>query len=134
MAARLRHDFEAAVEDLVCSSFTRPDDEPALPLLLEDARRCNPASQARLFWDHFNQDNQDWRDVLGTISVPTLVVAGTASRIVTSGTAEYMAHAIPGAGLEVFEGGGHALFREQPERFNSMLRQFAARCAAARGG
>jgi non-heme chloroperoxidase len=114
--------IEALVRDVVAPSHDRD-----LPALLADARRADPDAIARLFWDHLHQD---WRDVLPGVRVPALVVAGSASRVGDSvAAARYTAAAIPQARLEIFEAAGHALFREQPDRFNAMLGDFIARCA-----
>jgi non-heme chloroperoxidase len=121
--------WEETVTALVADMFAQPAGDPELPELLADALSSDPEATARLFWDHLNQD---WRDVLRTIRVPTLVVAGSASSIGESvGAANHMAAAIPDARLEVFTGAGHALFREQPERFNELVKGFTSECARA---
>jgi non-heme chloroperoxidase len=127
MTAAFEDDWERSIEALVGDMFSQPENDPDLPRLRADALGADSQATARLFWDHLNQD---WRDVLPTITVPTLVVAGSASRIGDSvGAASYTAMAIPGARLEVFEGAGHALFREQPERFTRLLGEFVEQVA-----
>ncbi|WP_460530675.1 alpha/beta fold hydrolase [Flindersiella endophytica] len=126
MRAALRDDWDAVSEALIRDMFSLPGRDPNADDLLADLRDVDPDSVARLFWDHLNQD---WRDVLPTIAVPTLVLAGGASKIGDSvGAATYLKTAIPDARLSVFEIAGHALFREQPDRFNSMLADFAHVC------
>lgn len=70
----------------------------------------------------------DVRDILPTIRVPTLVVAGEASH---SGidSQRWVAGQIPGARLAVIpagEGGSHFCFLENPDRYNAELRCFLA--------
>jgi non-heme chloroperoxidase len=126
MRASLRDEWAPTITALLGDMSGGPDARA----LLTEALRADPGSIAQLFWDHVNQD---WRDVLGTISLPTLVIAGTASRIGDSvAAARYTAGAITGARLELFAGAGHAVFREQPERFSSMLAEFALAATSAR--
>jgi pimeloyl-ACP methyl ester carboxylesterase len=63
----------------------------------------------------------DYRPVLPKIDRPTLLVVTPnpfAPRY------EEMAKAIPGCRKEVFEDAGHALFVDDAERFNALLRAF----------
>lgn len=129
-AVRMRDAFrdrwEQAIEALVRDIVGNGAD-PDLVGLLSDAKRADRDATTQLLWDHLNQD---WRDVLPTVRVPTLVVAGRASRIGDSvGAARYVADAVPNARLEVVDGAGHALFREQPDRFNAMLDEFVRQVA-----
>jgi 3-oxoadipate enol-lactonase len=61
---------------------------------------------------------------MGEISVPTLVLSGTADNVVDYRNSELLADGIPGARLELFEGLGHLFFWEQPERFAQTVRGF----------
>jgi pimeloyl-ACP methyl ester carboxylesterase len=66
----------------------------------------------------------DERDVLPTIRVPTLVIAGGQDRIVPLSAAEYLRDHIPGARLVMIPGAGHLASQEQPQRYNAELRAF----------
>lgn len=69
---------------------------------------------------------QDWRDVIPTLRLPTLVFAGEASFFVPA-SQKWIADQIPGARLEVFgadQGGGHFMFMENAPRFNKLVREF----------
>ncbi|MCI2422944.1 alpha/beta hydrolase [Saccharopolyspora sp. K220] len=82
-----------------------------------------PEHAATLYLDHYGND---WRDVLPRITVPTLVIGGEASFFATS-VAEWVASQIPDARLRIFseaEHGSHLVFWENPELFNSVIRQF----------
>jgi pimeloyl-ACP methyl ester carboxylesterase len=61
---------------------------------------------------------------LGEITVPTLVVHGTADNVVDAGNAPLIANAIPGARLELFEGVGHLLPWERPEELVALVEGF----------
>ena len=58
------------------------------------------------------------------IASPTLVVHGDADRIVPYENGVELARRIPGSRFERFDGGGHLLFLESPERFNPLVAEF----------
>jgi pimeloyl-ACP methyl ester carboxylesterase len=61
---------------------------------------------------------------LEEIEAPTLVVHGSADRILPYENGVEVARRIPGSHFERFEGGGHLLFLESPERFNPLVAGF----------
>ena len=58
------------------------------------------------------------------MSVPTLVVHGTADRVVPYENGVALAERIPGARLVTFEGAGHLAALEEPGRLNSEVARF----------
>jgi pimeloyl-ACP methyl ester carboxylesterase len=56
--------------------------------------------------------------------MPTLIMWGDADRIIPVDHAYAARDAMPGSGLEIFEGVGHFPHVEAPERFASVLQQF----------
>ena len=68
----------------------------------------------------------DYRDVLGRIRQPTLIVRGAQSQLYGPGTAEHLAGALPDARCVRFDESGHAPQLEQPDLFNRTIRDFAA--------
>ena len=71
----------------------------------------------------------DFRSLLPTISVPTLVVVGEEDRLTPPAAAEYLAANIAGAEKVVIEEAGHLTNIEQPETFNRALGHFLDRFA-----
>ena len=61
---------------------------------------------------------------LGEIAAPTLVLHGTADAVVDERNADLLGTRIPDARVERFEGAGHLLFWEQPDRFAAAVRGF----------
>ena len=57
----------------------------------------------------------------GTINVPTLVVHGTADRVVPYGNAAPLVQRIPRARLVTLDGAGHLCWLERPEVVNNLL-------------
>jgi non-heme chloroperoxidase len=63
-------------------------------------------------------------DVLTRILVPTLVMHGDADRIVRESAATHTAATVPGAKLLVYDGVGHAVQFDAPQRFGRDLSEF----------
>ncbi len=70
--------------------------------------------------------DQDLRDVLGRIRQPTLIIHGAQSHLYGSGTADYLAGALPDARAIEFRNSGHSPHIEEPDLFNQAIKDFAA--------
>jgi pimeloyl-ACP methyl ester carboxylesterase len=70
--------------------------------------------------------NVDLRDVLPTISVPTLLLYGDRDRRSPLGVATELHAQIPGSRLVLLPGVGHASNVEAPDRFNTEVKTFLA--------
>lgn len=64
----------------------------------------------------------DWRDVIPTIDIPTLVIAGKRSHVKVANN-EWTHEHIPGSELKIFET-AHMMFMEEPEAFNKAVMDF----------
>ncbi|MDE0004654.1 MAG: alpha/beta hydrolase [Rhodospirillaceae bacterium] len=98
-------------------SLDVPDAE--LDVLLEESRENTPAQGVTLGPDY---QAQDWRPMLPSIDLPVLIATGARSGAFPG--CRYMFEHIPGARMEVFEDSGHALFYEEPDRFNAVVSEF----------
>ena len=58
------------------------------------------------------------------IAAPTLILHGTEDAVVDSRNTTLLALRIPDARVELFPGGGHLFFWEQPERFVEVVTEF----------
>ena len=93
------------------SSRSRPFDEQgtrALSARVVD-RTTNMESSTKNAYAAEGSDR--WRERLGGLDVPTLVVHGTEDPVFPLGHGEALAREIPGAELLILEGGGHELAR-----------------------
>jgi 3-oxoadipate enol-lactonase len=63
---------------------------------------------------------------LAAVSMPTLVIHGTADEMLPVSNGHLIASRIPGARLEILEGVGHLFFWEQPERSAELIAEHAA--------
>jgi pimeloyl-ACP methyl ester carboxylesterase len=75
---------------------------------------------------HEGWGDHDVRAQLGTIAVPTLVIAGAEDRIMPRPFVAAVADGIPGAELAVVEGAGHFAFAERPAEYFGALRAWLA--------
>ena len=66
----------------------------------------------------------DALDRIERIAAPTLILHGTEDAVVDSRNAALLALRIPEARVELFPGGGHLFFWEQPERFVEVVTEF----------
>ena len=66
----------------------------------------------------------DASDRLGDLSVPTLILHGTADRVLPVENADLLAELLPHAEVELFEGGPHLFFVEERERVNDRIGSF----------
>ena len=75
---------------------------------------------ARLLYIHCALD---WRDIIPTIKLPTLIIGGKKSLVPWKSQVWNHEH-ISGSILEIFEDRGHIMFFEEPEKFNQIVMNF----------
>jgi pimeloyl-ACP methyl ester carboxylesterase len=83
--------------------------------------QCPSRVRAALFSRTLQND-----DVLEQLMVPVLVIHGEADEVVKIDTGRHIASNVKHATMSTYDRAGHALFWEQPERFNAELAEFAA--------
>lgn len=84
------------------------------------------AAQASTFLTH------DVTGELDRLRVPTLVICGTADRVMRPPNSRYLAAHIPGAELVEIEGAGHALDLEVPQRLRDEISRHVTGAVAGR--
>ncbi|MFK8912073.1 alpha/beta fold hydrolase [Streptomyces sp. YS-3] len=67
-------------------------------------------------------ERPDYRELLTTVTVPTLIVVGRDDTYTPVADAEAMHASVPGSALVVVEGAAHLPNLERPEEFNAALR------------
>lgn len=110
-------------EGFIGGMFTKAYPKEKVDWVVQQNLKFPRAYAARLLFDHATND---WRDVLPTINVPTLIVGGKTS-LVGWRSQQWIATQIPGARAEIFEeaeGGNHFMFMENPDKFNRLVREF----------
>jgi non-heme chloroperoxidase len=126
MRAMLSDDPDTAIPALTAFSremVARPVPGAQTQALLGACLSVPPAVRAALFRRDVGSE-----DVLAAIDKPTLVLHGSADRVIDSSAAEHAIGKIPGAVGRWFLGGGHAPFAESAAEFDAVLRQFAEEC------
>lgn len=107
---RLRSGLEA--------SFKGKDD---LPWIYEQSRANDPLVIVSMW---IAMAMKDYRPVLPGIMCPCLLTYGTESNYYGPDNYEYMKSRIPAASVLPFEGCGHALHIQEPDRFNKAVMDF----------
>lgn len=116
-------DTVAGLADFLTPMFTKACPRADIEWVAAENLKLPRAHAAALHWDHLMRD---WRGLIATLSLPTLVVGGTAS-IFSADSQRWIASQIRGARCEIFEeseGGGHFMFLENPRRFNAVVGGF----------
>lgn len=68
-----------------------------------------------------------YEDLSGKITVPTMLIHGTADALIPFEQSVANQALIPGSALKAYEGAGHAMFLEEPDAFNRDITEFALR-------
>lgn len=114
-------DHEGVVRDVIDKLLKEPPPPEEAEVMVRVTMETPALAGAKMLDDH---GIIDWRDMLHTISIPTLVCVGRHDRQAPVKAAEHVAAAVPGAVLAIFEESAHAPFYEEPELFNETLVRF----------
>jgi pimeloyl-ACP methyl ester carboxylesterase len=72
------------------------------------------------------RDRPDFTDVVASFAGPFLLAVGDRDELLSVDEATRIVELAPKGRLAVFEGAGHVISLEQPERFNGVLLDFLA--------
>ena len=114
-------DHEGVVRQVIADLLLTEPDAEEVEEMVRNMMLTPPLAGARMLEDH---GVIDWRDMLETISIPTLVCVGRYDRNAPLPAAEYVSTSVPNGSLVVFEHSAHAPFYEEPDRFNEVLERF----------
>lgn len=115
---RLQRDRQKMTEAFVRSMFKKPQTEEYLKRVVEMSLKTPTDTGLALFVGGLTQDNTE---TLGKIDKPTLLAV--TPNPFTMARYKEMNEKIPGSKMEVFQA-GHALFVDEPERFNKLVEDF----------
>jgi len=119
----LRADRRGTLERFCRSMFAKTRPEAEIRELVDGALRMPlQASVALLSYPY---PREYWRDIARSCRAPLAYVVGRAFEAQARSLAQHR----QGTLVEVFADAGHALFVDQPERFNAVLRGIAERSA-----
>jgi non-heme chloroperoxidase len=120
-AAGFMADRRGVTTQFVRSMYRTPQPEAYLEEVVAASLKIPTSAAMALFLATLADDN---REHLGKFDKPTLLACAPGGPF-DPGYKE-MQQRIPGARLEWFEGAGHALFVDQPEKFNALVDEFLA--------
>ncbi|MGA7915486.1 MAG: alpha/beta hydrolase [Candidatus Acidiferrales bacterium] len=99
-------------------NFHKPQPEDYLQKVIKASLRVPTNTAVALLVGYYTAD---YRSVLPKIDKPTVVCVAKSPYM---GTVVEMQTKIKGSKLEVFEGDGHAIFVDDPDKFNALLEDF----------
>ena len=115
-AADLKRDRLATLDRFVRSMFSRPPPEDLLQSALASARRMPVQASLALLAYPFAREH--WRNIVHGVDIPLAYVVTGRFRA----QAQHLLEARPASTVEIFEQAGHALFVDEADRFNALLR------------
>lgn len=127
-----RRDFEAYLEHFFAEAFPEPHSTKQREDAVGYGLGTDPETLAATVRAPGSVDVATYEAMCASIRQPTLVIQGTDERITHVTQATGLARAIPGARLELIEGGGHLPNARDPVRINLQIRQFVDRLGAGR--
>ncbi|MDR1572729.1 MAG: alpha/beta hydrolase [Clostridiales Family XIII bacterium] len=118
-------DWNIAAEDFLPSAFVKgtPRDTDAYRAALADMQSNTPHV---MVFAYIAMATEDFRPVLQDITAPVLLAYAGDGLICTPAHGEYMKQHIKNSKLVIFNGCGHGLFMDDPDRFNAELEAFLA--------
>ncbi|MFQ1003681.1 alpha/beta fold hydrolase [Modestobacter sp. SSW1-42] len=90
-------------------------------LFLAEMAKCPPRVRNAVMADH---TRHDWRDLLPTIDLPTLVCVARQDRVFDWRGPAWVGEHVAGARTEFFEDSSHALMLDEADRFNDVVAGF----------
>ena len=113
--------FLPAVEAVIENSYSSDVDPRVKELALEQMQETR---QAVLYSDLVACDTFDVMERVDNIRIPTLLVCGSADRMMPPNRSEYLRDQIEGAQLHILEGAGHMVMIERPDEVAGLLTEF----------
>jgi pimeloyl-ACP methyl ester carboxylesterase len=105
--------------------FTKCLPEPHSLKAVEDGIRWAGETTPEILVEALRQiENDNVWDLLGKVTVPTLVIHGTEDSVVPYSHGRRFAEAVPDARLVTFAGGGHMLPAREAVKVNHLIRDF----------
>lgn len=113
--------FLSAVEKVIENSYSSNVDLRIKELAIQ---QMTETRQAVLYGDFLACDEFDAMERVSKIKVPTLLISGSADRMMPPNRAEYLHDQIEGAQLHIIEGAGHMVMIERPDEVAGLLGEF----------
>lgn len=126
MIQLIQRDGPAAAVELLLPKLLAPSSQATMPQLVEHIRTMATSSPPAGLVGALTamRDRPDASDVLPTISVPTLVIAGSDDRLIPADRSKRIAELIPEAQYTVIPEAGHLAPMEQPTATSRVIGEF----------
>ncbi|MGZ4832425.1 MAG: alpha/beta fold hydrolase [Terriglobales bacterium] len=123
----LQRDRRNSTEEFVRAMYRKPQSDEYFRRVTEAALRTPTHSAVVLIYNLI--DREDWTPVLGKLAEAKTPVLAILAPPHTS-TVDLIRAKVPNATVVMFEDAGHALFVDEPERFNTAVEKFITGAAA----
>ena len=117
----LQEDQAGFAREFIGMMFKTPPSSDTVDWILAEVLEPTPTIAGSILFD---QTMRDYREMLGTVTVPTLVCEGGGDSFLSDDAAAFMLERLPSAELVVFENSGHCPFLEEAARFNDVVHGF----------
>lgn len=119
----LRQNRGKALEGFIPAIFAKPRPKKEIDSLIRGAKRMSLENSIALLSYPFEREH--WKRIVHGFGKPLLYVVTPQF----AAQARNLQNHRPGTQIEIFERAGHALFVDEPERFNALIAHFAASVA-----
>lgn len=130
--AFMQAQVELAIADFdrnqIASIMATEPSEEERELFLSEMRKAPPFARNAIMADH---TRKDWRDLLPTINLPSLVLVARKDKVFPWQGPAWVGEHIPGAQTVYFENSSHALFLDEPDKFNDTVIAFLSASGGA---
>jgi len=123
LVAGAQADYRATMDHVIPLMLKDAPSPEEHAFLLDEVLKIGPNCGTLCIAD---QSVQDYRDVVGTYELPTLMTWGRDEKLISVAVGEWLAERQKGAELTMFEESGHCPMWEEPEKFNQVVGDWVA--------
>lgn len=117
----MQEDRETLLRGFIPLMFKEPIDENELNWMLEEVTKLPQAIGSAILFD---QSIVDYREMLSSITKPTLLCFGREEKLIPVAAGTYLKENMPNSELVIFENSCHCPFLEETELFNETVEGF----------
>ncbi len=107
--------------DFISLMFKEPPAEENVKWMFEEIMRLPESIASAIIFD---QTVQDYRNMLSSVTVPTLLCFGRDEKLIPVEAGKHLQEHLPKARLVIFENSSHCPFIEESDRFNQEVDKF----------
>ncbi len=119
--ATVQTDRAAFVHELITAMFKDAPAEEDRQWMFDEITRLPESIASAILFD---QTVQDYRPVLPSVSVPSLLCFGRDEKLIPIAAAKHLEQTLPDTRFVFFENSGHCPFLEEPDKFNQEVDAF----------